>query len=419
MTRPQDEAFFVWTLFQHLLRRDFAIGLEEYDAVRHALRAGFGWTSRDELKKLLCALWATSREEAAVVSALFDQYVVTEWDVASTSPLTGSGDDRLRTGLEATPPELDPEQSEDLAPEPSTPLEVPVTPPPTVAPASRLPPLRLEELPRLAYSHVFLPQYPVSYRHVAQAWRRLRSPLRSGPATELDVNATVLRRSRSGVASPPVLRPRRRNQAHLLVLVDRKGSMTPFHGYVDEVCVAIAQAGRLGRVGTFYFHDTPFEGADLHALDALERQLFPSLDPILNTVEPLTAGELYTDPELFDPQPAELVFKDWSEEPAVVVISDAGAARGRFDPVRLLDTVASLKGLMTVSSRVVWLNPSPSRSWARSTAGQIARHIPMFAMDRDGMHRAVNVLRGQPIAVERPLSRVGRPTAGQSSAAPM
>jgi len=28
----------------------------------------------------------------------------------------------------------------------------------------------------------------------------------------------------------------------------------------------------------------------------------------------------------------------------------------------------------------------------------------MFSMDRDGMHRAVNVLRGQPFPVEKPLT---------------
>ena len=64
------------------------------------------------------------------------------------------------------------------------------------------------------------------------------------------------------------------------------------------------------------------------------------------------------------PHPAEAVLKESSAGTAVVIISDAGAARGRFDPVRLLDTVASLKGLRTVSTRVVWLNPLPATAWA-------------------------------------------------------
>ena len=90
---------------------------------------------------------------------------------------------------------------------------------PETASMGGLPPLRLSELPVLPYRHVFLPQYPVSFRAVAQAWRRLRWPVREGPATELDVDATVQRRCSLGVVSPPVLRPRRRNRAKLLLLV--------------------------------------------------------------------------------------------------------------------------------------------------------------------------------------------------------
>ena len=52
--------FFLWALFQQLVRRKFAIGLDEYGAVMRALHAGFGWTSRDELRQVLCSLWATS-----------------------------------------------------------------------------------------------------------------------------------------------------------------------------------------------------------------------------------------------------------------------------------------------------------------------------------------------------------------------
>jgi len=96
-----------------------------------------------------------------------------------------------------------------------------------------------------------------------------------GPATELgrgrDHTATV----RPGVVSPPVLRPRRRNRAKLLLLVDRQGSMAPFHSYVDEVCRAIRGAGRLRQVDLFYFHDTPLEGADSSVLEPLRVSCFP------------------------------------------------------------------------------------------------------------------------------------------------
>jgi uncharacterized protein with von Willebrand factor type A (vWA) domain len=255
---------------------------------------------------------------------------------------------------------------------------------------------------------VFLPQYPVRFREVAQTWRRLRRPVRDGPATELDVDATVARRANQGVVSPPVLRPPRRNRARLLLLVDRQGSMTPFHSYVAEVCHAIRQAGRLGQVGLFYFHDVPVEGADPSVLDQLEGQLFPSLDPVLPEIPPLTDGTLMSDSELMSPISADDVVAEYGRGAAVVIVSDGGAARGRYDLLRLLDTVASLKGVQAWSSRVVWLNPLPREVWKGTTAGQIARHVPMFFMDRVGMHGAVNVLRGHPMRLERPLSLGGQ-----------
>ena len=333
-----------------------------------------------------------------MVAALFDQHVTSDWrlDVgaadspaaeAEPGPVTAEGPVPEAGGLALVPLEQEPG---DLVP--------------GTASMGGLPPLTLSELPVLPYQHVFLPQYPISFRAVAQAWRRLRWPLREGPATELDVDATVQRRSDLGVVSPPVLRPRRRNRAKLLLLVDRQGSMTPFHSYVDEVCRAIRQAGRLRQVGVFYFHDTPLEGADSSVLDLLQGELFPSLDPVLADVPPLIQGTLMSDLELMTPTSARDVVSDHGRGAAVVILSDGGAARGRYDLLRLLDTVAFLKGAKEWSYRLVWLNPLPPTAWTGSTAAEIARHVPMFPMDRDGMYRAVNVLRGHPFPVEKPLT---------------
>jgi uncharacterized protein with von Willebrand factor type A (vWA) domain len=389
VTEPDDQSFFLWALFQQLRRRGFALGPEEYQAVRLALREGFGWSSRRELREVCSALWAKSREERAVVAALFDQHEVSDWSLeAGAADSSVTSDDFRQMAAEdaalemATSPESGPE----------------------MASMGRLPPLTFSEMPMLPYRHVFLPQYPVSFRAVAQAWRRLRWSVREGPATELDVDATVQRRCRLGVVSPPVLRPRRRNRAKLLLLVDRQGSMSPFHSYVDQVCQAICQAGWLRQVGIFYFHDTPMEGADPSILVPLEGQLFPSLDPILAEIPALTHGTLMNDTELMSPLSAHDVISDYGRDAAVVILSDAGAARGRYDLLRLLDTVAFLKGAKEWNSRLVWLNPLPSTAWVGSTAAELARHIPMFSMDRDGMYKAVNVLRGQPFPVEKPLT---------------
>ena len=88
---------------------------------------------------------------------------------------------------------------------------------------------------------------------------------------------------------------------------------------------------------------------------------------------------------------------------AVVIISDAGAARGQYDVVRLLDTLAFLKAIRRRTQAIVWLNPVRPADWRHSTAGAIARHVPMLPMTRQGHYDAVGVLRGRPVFLEAPL----------------
>ncbi len=86
-----------------------------------------------------------------------------------------------------------------------------------------------------------------------------------------------------------------------------------------------------------------------------------------------------------------------------MLIGDAGAARGRYNVIRLLNTVAFVKALRAYTTRYVWLNPLPSTRWTTSTAAQIARHVPMLPMDQLGMYQAVNILRGHAYVLERAL----------------
>jgi len=404
VTSPDGQEFFVWTLFQQLRRRDFALGPAEYWLLRKTLRAGFGWSSRKELREVCAALWAKSPEERAVVAALFDQHMAADWtleqarDIPEPKGSVAGAGGRAGESQPVAPEGIEAVSLTGQRPE----AEIAVVPATTST--GRLPPLGLGEMPSMPHKYIFLPQFPVSFRSVAQTWRRLRSPVREGPATELDVEATVQKRSRTGVVSAPVLRARRRNRAQLLLLVDRQGSMAPFHAYVDQVCQTISQAGRLRQVAMFYFHDTPLEGADPAILERLTGGLFSSLDSVLAEIPELTVGDLFVDKKLTDPIPARSVLSDHARGAAVVIIGDAGAARGKYEMLRLLDTVAFLKGLKGFTHRTVWLNPLPSVAWAKSSAAQIARYLPMFPMDNEGMHRAVNVLRGHLYPVEKPLS---------------
>jgi uncharacterized protein with von Willebrand factor type A (vWA) domain len=373
---------FLWDVTRQLRRRRLQLGVDDYDALRRALAEGFGLSSLEELCRLCVTLWAKSPEETEIVRAAFTRSDVEAWEIPgsdSSDAATGGGSRPAAKSLSAR--------------DGGTVLAKPVadlaTSPPPTGVADR--------------SLVLGQQYPLTEREVAQAWRGLRRPLRTGPAVEIDVAATVERRSRHGVATPPVLVPQRRNTAKLLLLIDRYGSMTPFHGYVGHVVRAIRNAGRIDNLREVYFHDLPGSAGDRSVLGHLDDPFRPDLDLILRLIEPMSDGRVYDDPELILPRSLTAILDELTKGTATVIISDAGAARQRLDTMRLLGTVALLKTLHSRVGTVTWLNPVQPKKWLHSTAGQVARYVPMYALTKEGLNQTVDTLRGRPTPVERPL----------------
>jgi uncharacterized protein with von Willebrand factor type A (vWA) domain len=387
----------VHALMLHLRRRGLPLGVDDCEALRSALAAGYGLASDLELRRLCVALWAKSQAEAALVQAAFAQLDLPVWDVDPDGrPDQGQPDAEPRDvampgGVTPAPGStVDGTGDTDREPPPVT-LRLDHS---TLAPPST---------GSLDPSLVTVPHYPVSEREIAQTWRRLRRPMRSGPPVELDIDGTLEQFARTGVATAPVLRPARRNTARLMLLVDRQGSMTPFHPYLDHVHAAIRHAARIDAITTWYFHDVPGRSRDQSLLATLPDPFEPAIDPVLDRVGPLTTGRLYGEPDLTAPRALDDVLDEVTANTAVAVFSDGGAVRGGLDTGRLLDTVALLVALRRRGALVAWLNPLAPPRWSGTTAGQIARHVPMFPLRREGMYRAVDVLRGRPVWTERPL----------------
>jgi uncharacterized protein with von Willebrand factor type A (vWA) domain len=421
-TTPQRD-FLLWTLFNQLRKWQFTLAPADYDALYQALNAGFGWESRESLRNLCCALWAKSPQEQEILIKLFDDLVadleLEEWQLPQQPVITPPSPSKfshllgiLKNSLKAFFDAIlkiirswqgitkfsitKPDKKSDTAP-------------PSVEGHKRFPDIPPPSTNVLKQAFILTPQFIINYREIAQAWRRLRKLVHKGAKTELDIEATIEQRCRQGVVAPIVLVPRQRNAARVLLLIDRQGSMTPFHRAGDELCKAIRQSANLDDVTLFYFHNVPAEGANETVLEPLSDQLFPTMDTILAKIEPLMTGNVYKDTELLETYPLTKVLKMYAEHAAVVLLSDGGAARKQYNTLRLLDTVAFLKALRTYTTTIVWLNPLPPREGnpndylAQTTAAQIARHVPMFPLNRRGLHQAVNVLRGQVYSVESPL----------------
>ena len=393
---------FLGPLVAQLRRRQLQVGIEDVQALRLSLRAGFGLSSRDELRELCVTLWAKSPVEAQVVRAAFANLDnLTDWTVEDV--VRQAADLPGGQGLAAG--SMEEEDAREVREQSSGQDESGRAEAGTVQRLGTDPGSSPDALRTGASGRglVLVPQYPLTSREVAQAWRHLRRPVRSGPAIELDIDATIKERSRRGVATPPVLVPRRRNAVRLLMLIDRYGSMTPFHGYVDHVVGAIRNAGRIDDVQVAYFHDLPGTLVDRSPLEQMGDPFGPDLDGVLDLIGPLRGGRVYQDQGLTVPLSLDWLLARQAGHTAVLVISDAGAARWQFDVVRLHDTVGLLKVLRAGTGHMAWLNPVPADRWGQTTAGQVARYIPMFPFSRRGLYQAVDALRGRPARVERTL----------------
>ncbi|MBX3157218.1 MAG: VWA domain-containing protein [Deltaproteobacteria bacterium] len=383
-------------LFDQLRRRGFPLGNDDLLALHAALKVGFGLASRRSLRDTCCALWAKSSAEAQVLHSLFEPLMRNEdWEVPYG--ITPAPEPPPETPAAPLPPSTTTQRQPTAITQPpdrSDPLYQPT--PPVEYDTRSFPDVSVDPARLSLRPFVMVPQYPYSYREVAQTWRRLRTQVRIGAATELDVRATIEVRARTGLATPPILVPRRRNAARILLLVDRLGSMAPYAGFIESVRHTITQTALLDNTRTLYFHDVPEDGLvddHLDLVDRLPPGLFPAIEPSLARLIRPARGFVFTDPELVEALPLAEALRSDARGRATVVLSDAGATRGHYDVRRVIDSLGLLAALREAGSTVVWLNPVPTIRWHRTSAAAIARHVEMFPLDREGAQRAVTTLR--------------------------
>ncbi|NJM74108.1 MAG: hypothetical protein HC862_30745 [Scytonema sp. RU_4_4] len=352
-------------------RHGLPLGVEEYLVVLHSVQAGFGISNRQELKQLCCMLWAKSEEENRLILRLFEQ--MWRYSPADSGKETSTKNDtsNLLTPENFQAPSDDtsiPEQSS--LDEPLSDLETSptITPEPVQAVQAVRSSRGDREMKRPRY--MLLTEYfPVTKRQMKQCWRYLRRPVRQGVPTELDVEATVTKIGREGILLQPVMMPPRINRTDLVLLIDQEGSMVPFHDLSRQLVETAQRGGRLRTTNVFYFHDYPDE-------------------------------YLYRHPAMLDAKPISEVLEEIGERAAVLIVSDAGAARGSFDQERVDNTKVWIEQLQRSVRYLAWLNPMPSECWGQTTAGEIARFVPMFEMSPQGMNAAISVLRGRYIVVK-------------------
>lgn len=338
-------------LYPRLRQSGFNLGVSELLAALHAVDGGWGTADLDELAEVTRLLWCKSAKDEAEFSLIWE--TVLPISTSAKPDLPGT----------APRPELPP---------PSTKAEsAPSLPPPDPSSLVELPQSELAAFPiqvpfipaRTEGGPTIHTYWPISRRFMVYAWRYLRRPVPDGPTDVLDVATTVEQAARQGFFLAPVYRRRERNYAHLILLIDQGGSMAPLHRFTRDLVETAQYDSNLETVESFYFHNIP-------------------------------ADNLYYDPHLTQPVPLFQVLDHCISDTSLLVVSDAGAARGRRRLERIQATARFLAQLKARTSLLAWLNPMPRVRWGNTSAQFIATLVRMFSMDLDGFSNAIDVLRG-------------------------
>ncbi|KDR59057.1 MULTISPECIES: hypothetical protein [Limnospira] len=381
-------------LFDKLRQAGWVLGIDEYELLLEALMKGFGIEDEAALKRLCKTLWVKSVEDEKNFNSYFEvmskslenPLVTVEQPTAQQPPIPTAQPQVKQVKTTPTLPRNDERVSPDKLPPPEPRRDQP--PQPQTQPSSeaeKSEPAESEFMPqevaveiddevqllKTITSEQFLlysDYLPLTKRKMKQTWRYLRRPIREGPLVELDVTATIEKIIRDGFFLEPVLVPQRRNRVELVLLLDVDGSMVAFHPLGDRLKETATRGGKLGASRVYYFHNCPVD-------------------------------YVYGKPGYSEAVRVEEMLRGLSPNRACLLIfSDAGAARGGYSEDRLQLTERFLGQCQQHLRYLVWVNPVPRERWAKSTAGEIGKLIPMFECDRLGLQNAVKVLRGNPVS---------------------
>ncbi len=207
-------------------------------------------------------------------------------------------------------------------------------------------------------------------RAIEVALGKLKALAREGEP-ELDVDETIDATARQAGELEIVLRPPRKPNVKVLLLMDVGGSMDPHAELVSKLFSAAKRASNFRKLESYYFHNAiygrVYEDAAMREpvrVSELLRQLDRSWKLVM-------LGDALM-------HPAELIGGSWSTWQ-----ND----RGRGD----MNALGWFHELATHFDRHAWLNPEPEAYW-NGTAEQIRKVFPMFELTLDGLGEAVRHL---------------------------
>lgn len=207
-------------------------------------------------------------------------------------------------------------------------------------------------------------------RQMQVALRKLRAFAREGAEQELDIEGSIDKTAKNAGELEIVLRPPRRPNTRVLLVMDVGGSMEPYAHLVSRLFSAASKATHFKELRSYYFHNCVY-------------------------------GHVYKDERFQERIKVRDLLAECGPHYKLIMVGDALMA-----PYELLSPGGSIdlgednkmegiRWLMTMQEhfeKSCWLNPEPEKYWSGNTIEYVRQTFSMFPLTIHGLGDAVTHL---------------------------
>ncbi|HWL89607.1 MAG TPA: VWA domain-containing protein [Polyangiaceae bacterium] len=210
-------------------------------------------------------------------------------------------------------------------------------------------------------------------RQIEVALRKLRAFAREGDALELDLDETISETAKNAGELEIVLRPPKRSNVRVLLLMDVGGSMDPHAHLVSQLFSAAKRASNIRELKTYYFHNCIYG-------NLYETERFVEPVRVRDVIEACHAEYKLVIVGDAAMHPAELLGGgDWA-------YYSSRSGEGAMPGVRWMQLIADH------FRKSAWLNPEPPNYWKGGTAETLSQIFSMYQLTLDGLGEAIGHL---------------------------
>ena len=200
-----------------------------------------------------------------------------------------------------------------------------------------------------------------------QVLKQLRNLGRYGLNEELSLADTIDATSKNAGEITLVMRPERRSQVKLLLLMDVGGSMDPYTHMCENLFSAAFAARSFKKLESFFFHNCVYD--ELYS-DYYTGKTSKTLD-VLSQV----------DDSWFC-----FIVGDAAMHPAELLTQGGAISYWQQNSTTGLDWLRKIK---EVIPRTVWINPEEKGAWGVQSCQIIKKLFSMYPLSLEGLHEAI------------------------------